>query len=115
MRSWQPWAQDVRVVEYSIQSIPSLLLSTLDVIPLLRWSRFTNRSHYHGLGVGTDPSGLREVNIAENVDCTYAVYIGNQRAPVAIGEMKRNLINSREWQTGRLSEPQQRLARELRG
>lgn len=58
---------------------------------------------------------LREVNISENVDCTYAIYIGNRRLPVAIGEMKRNLINVRDWQSGQLTLPQQKLSRELRG
>jgi len=93
--------------------------------PKLMWStggiaRYPTLSSRHGQDI--QPSAqtchtkpLGEVNIAENVDCTYAVHIGNQRVPVAIGEMKRNLINSREWQTGHLSEPQQRLGRELRG
>jgi hypothetical protein len=58
---------------------------------------------------------LTDVNITENVDCTYAMYIGNERVPIAIGEMKRNLINADEWQSSRLSTGQQRLARELRG
>ncbi|KAK3336914.1 hypothetical protein B0T19DRAFT_447695 [Cercophora scortea] len=58
---------------------------------------------------------LRDVKIPEIVDSTYAVYIGNQRFPVAIGEMKRNLIGWDHWQNGRLSAAQQKLARELRG
>lgn len=58
---------------------------------------------------------LREVSISENVDSTYGVYIGNQRFPVAIGEMKRNLISPSQWQTGNLAAAQQKLARELRG
>ncbi|KAK5655573.1 hypothetical protein OQA88_5504 [Cercophora sp. LCS_1] len=61
------------------------------------------------------PPNNRDVNISENVDSTYGVYTGNQRFPVAIGEMKRNLINDREWQSGRLGTAQQKLARELRG
>ncbi len=58
---------------------------------------------------------LRDVNISETVDSTYGVYVGSQRHPVAIGEMKRNLINRREWQSGKLGSAQQKLARELRG
>jgi hypothetical protein len=58
---------------------------------------------------------LVDVQIPENVDSTYAIYIGNQCVPLAIGEMKRNIINKREWQDGRLSDVQRRLARELRG
>jgi hypothetical protein len=58
---------------------------------------------------------LRTVNISETVDSTYGIYVGNQRYPVAIGEMKRNLINKREWQSGNLGSAQQKLARELRG
>ena len=40
---------------------------------------------------------LSDITISENVDSTYSVYIGNQRYPVAIGEMKRNLINEEDW------------------
>ncbi|KAK3369103.1 hypothetical protein B0T24DRAFT_631720 [Lasiosphaeria ovina] len=58
---------------------------------------------------------LRDVNVSKNVDSTYGVYIGNQRFPVVIGEMKRNLINNREWQSSDLGTAQQKLARELRG
>jgi len=58
---------------------------------------------------------LSDITISENVDSTYGVYIGNQRYPVAIGEMKRNLINGKDWQTNSLRDAQQKLARELRG
>ncbi|KXX81133.1 hypothetical protein MMYC01_204082 [Madurella mycetomatis] len=58
---------------------------------------------------------LRDVSISENVDSTYGVYIGNQRFPVAIGEVKRNLISPSQWQSGNLVAAQQKLARELRG
>jgi hypothetical protein len=61
----------------------------------------------------TEP--LSEITIAENVDSTYGVYIGNQRYPVAIGEIKRNLINEEDWQANSLHDSQQKLARELRG
>jgi len=36
---------------------------------------------------------LTGTNIPENIDCTYSMYVGNSRVPVAFGEMKRNLIN----------------------
>ncbi|KAL2174067.1 uncharacterized protein P884DRAFT_159421, partial [Thermothelomyces heterothallicus CBS 202.75] len=58
---------------------------------------------------------LSEITISENVDSTYGVYIGNQRYPVVIGEMKRNLINEEDWQANSLRDTQQKLARELRG
>ena len=58
---------------------------------------------------------LTGTNIPENIDCTYSMYVGNCRVPVALGEMKRNLINRREWQTGSLGDAQRKLARELRG
>jgi hypothetical protein len=58
---------------------------------------------------------LREMRVTESVDTTYGVYINNQRSPVVIGEMKRNLINVDEWQSGNLNTAQMKLARELRG
>jgi hypothetical protein len=58
---------------------------------------------------------LTEQTIPENVDSTYAMYAGNMRVPIAIGEMKRNLINATHWKSGNLMEAQQKLARELRG
>lgn len=79
-----------------------------DVV-LAAWSRFPSivqTSH-------TKP--LSDVNIPENVDSTYAMYIANMRAAVVIGETKRNLINAQEWQRGHLTRPQMKLASELRG
>ncbi|KAM0439584.1 hypothetical protein ACHAPT_000676 [Fusarium lateritium] len=58
---------------------------------------------------------LRKTDIPENADSTYAMYLNGSRAPVVIGEMKRNLIRVDSWYQGTLTEPQQRLARELRG
>ncbi|KAK0730292.1 hypothetical protein B0H67DRAFT_630674 [Lasiosphaeris hirsuta] len=58
---------------------------------------------------------LSEVSISENVDSTYAMYAGNVRIPLVIGEMKRNLINAEAWQSGELPLAQKKLARELRG
>lgn len=58
---------------------------------------------------------LGDISIPENVDSTYAMYLGGSRAPVIIGEMKRNLIRVDMWSKGQLNEAQQRLAQELRG
>lgn len=58
---------------------------------------------------------LRDIAIPDNVDATYAMYIGNTRVSVVIGEMKRNLMPESRWQSGNLEEAQQKLARELRG
>ncbi|RSL86981.1 hypothetical protein CEP52_015658 [Fusarium oligoseptatum] len=58
---------------------------------------------------------LGDKNIPENVDSTYAMYLGSSRAPVIIGEMKRNLIRVDAWCQGTVNEAQQRLAQELRG
>ena len=61
-----------------------------DVI-LAAWANFpviTQTCHTKPLG---------EVNIPENVDSTYAIYVGNVRMPLVIGEMKRNLINGVIW------------------
>lgn len=58
---------------------------------------------------------LTESNIAENIDCTYAMYMGKMRTAVIIGEIKRNLIDEPQWLTGSLREAQKKLARELRG
>jgi hypothetical protein len=60
---------------------------------------------------------LTEENISENVDVTYSTRIGNQRVPLAIGEMERGLIDPRVWQAGDISSKgsQKRLSQELRG
>ncbi|AEO59667.1 hypothetical protein MYCTH_2308128 [Thermothelomyces thermophilus ATCC 42464] len=79
-----------------------------DVV-LAAWAR------YPGIVQTCHTKPLSDVNIPENVDATYAIYIGNQRKPVVIGEMKRNLINRREWEAGNVTSSQQKLARELRG
>lgn len=56
-----------------------------------------------------------DVNVPQSVDSTYAMYIQGERAPVIIGEMKRNLIQANEWIRGDPGEPQRVLSRELRG
>lgn len=61
----------------------------------------------------TNPPG--DVNVPQSVESTYAMYIQGGRAPVIIGEMKRNLIQANEWIRGDPGEPQRVLSRELRG
>ncbi|KAK3933729.1 hypothetical protein QBC46DRAFT_401384 [Diplogelasinospora grovesii] len=60
---------------------------------------------------------LTDENISENIDSTYSTKIGNRRVPLAIGEMKRNLITPQDWQTGDISSKgaQKKLSQELRG
>lgn len=59
---------------------------------------------------------LREETIKEHVDVTYSVKSDKGRRTLAVGEMKRNLIEADEWETGQLiSEGQKTLARELQG
>ena len=64
---------------------------------------------------------ISEVAIAENVDVMYSVRIGNQRFPLAVGEIKRNIINKdlRYWQRAAdlsvVKGPQMKLSQELRG
>lgn len=43
------------------------------------------------------------------------VYIPNLRVALVIGEMKQNLINSQKWQSGHLTNLQNKLRLELRG
>ncbi|KAF5252257.1 hypothetical protein FANTH_2813 [Fusarium anthophilum] len=58
---------------------------------------------------------ISEENIAENVDCVFSVRMGNTRRTVAIGEMKRNLLEE-DWQDGTIvSASQKKLSQELRG
>ncbi|KAJ4307647.1 hypothetical protein N0V84_012591 [Fusarium piperis] len=72
--------------------------------------------HRYPTVVPTDHTNpLGDVNIPQNVDSTYAMYIDGSRAPVIIGEMKRNLIRAREWNRGELGNPQLALSQELRG
>ncbi|KAL1861753.1 hypothetical protein VTK73DRAFT_6929 [Phialemonium thermophilum] len=87
------------------------LNSEISNVVLAAWTKYPNvlqTSH-------TRP--LTEENISENVDSTYSVTIGDQRVPLAIGEMKRNLISAKEWQGGDISTrgPQKKLSQELRG
>ena len=55
--------------------------------------------------------------IPEKIDMTFTTKIGNRRRPIAIGEMKRNLIAPGAWQRGTLrgSASQKKLSQELRG
>ena len=60
---------------------------------------------------------LTDETIPENVDITYSVKLGQRRFPLAIGEIKRNLISADVWSRGGTltSVRQQKLSRELRG
>ncbi|CAH0046087.1 unnamed protein product [Clonostachys solani] len=59
---------------------------------------------------------LLEQNTPENVDSTFSVKFGQQRRTVAIGEIKRNLIDTADWQRGSITAASQRkLSQELRG
>ncbi|KAJ3528748.1 hypothetical protein NM208_g10064 [Fusarium decemcellulare] len=60
---------------------------------------------------------LSEETITENTDLTFSVKIGNRRHAVAIGEMKRNILEPRAWRTGNVSaaKQQEKLSKELRG
>lgn len=55
--------------------------------------------------------------IPEEVDATYSVKFGDTKTVLAIGEMKRNLLDARRWQRGEISEneAQNKLSKELRG
>lgn len=45
---------------------------------------------------------LREHQIAETVDVAYSIKHGGRKCHIAIGEMKRNLINGRDWKGRKL-------------
>ncbi len=81
-------------------------ISSVALAGFAMYPEVTQTSHTKPLG---------EANVAENIDSTYAVYMNNTRVAQVILEAKRNLIDLTEWQNGRLSKPQQRLAKVLRG
>lgn len=55
--------------------------------------------------------------ISENVDSIFSAKFSGERAPLIIGEMKRNLISATAWQSGNILDQrsQVKLSRELRG
>lgn len=59
------------------------------------------------------PLAEKTINITADV-VYYFKRLGATRVPVAIGEFKRNLIDP-SWETGRPSDSQMSLSRELRG
>ncbi|KAI1113867.1 hypothetical protein F5Y14DRAFT_462176 [Nemania sp. NC0429] len=81
-------------------------ISSIALAAFARFPELTQTSH-------TKP--LSEVSIAESVDATYAPYIDGTRVAQLIVEVKRNLIAGHEWQSGRLTVVQRKLAKELRG
>ncbi|KAL2163218.1 hypothetical protein VTH06DRAFT_5274 [Thermothelomyces fergusii] len=93
-------------VEADVEHFWHTEISDVVLAAWARWPRIVQTCH-------TAPSSGEK--ISETVDATYALYIGDQKKPVVIGEMKRNLILPNEWMTGTLRETQQKLARELRG
>ncbi|KAJ4308011.1 hypothetical protein N0V84_012351 [Fusarium piperis] len=60
---------------------------------------------------------LTDQNISENIDITFSIKIDNRRLPIAIGEIKRNLLDPDAWREGRAAElsHQRKLSQELRG
>ena len=56
-------------------------------------------------------------HISEEVDSTYTVKFSKGRTVLAIGEMKRNLIDAERWQLGDVARAagQVKLSKELRG
>ncbi|KAK3187218.1 hypothetical protein K4F52_004122 [Lecanicillium sp. MT-2017a] len=58
---------------------------------------------------------LTDKSVTEAVDVTYSVKKDTTRMHITIGEMKRCLIASRDWETGHLRKQQQVLSQELRG
>ena len=71
---------------------------------------------YPGIRQELEAKPLSTINIPETVDMMYTLRVGNIRAPVAIGETKRNILRPEEWQAGRLRNEQQlKLSQELRG
>ncbi|KXX77148.1 hypothetical protein MMYC01_207562 [Madurella mycetomatis] len=85
--------------------------SEISNIVLPAWNQFpvvTQTSH-------TKPP--RVDNISEEVDAVYSVRFGGGRTVLAIGEMKRNLVDARLWQRGNIysNAGQKKLSQELRG
>ncbi|KAK0701106.1 hypothetical protein B0T21DRAFT_321997 [Apiosordaria backusii] len=85
--------------------------SEISNIVLAAWNQYpvvTQTSH-------TKPPLI--ANISEEVDTTYSVKFGATRTVLAIGEMKRNLVDPRLWQGGDISSSasQKKLSQELRG
>ncbi|KAM0436743.1 hypothetical protein ACHAPT_002454 [Fusarium lateritium] len=60
---------------------------------------------------------LSSRSIPENIDSTFSIKFAGKRAPLAIGEMKRNLISATAWQSGYIlgQGSQVKLSQELRG
>ncbi|KAI8715920.1 hypothetical protein NCS52_01101000 [Fusarium sp. LHS14.1] len=60
---------------------------------------------------------LSEDNIPENIDSAFSIYAGSSRFPIAIGEIKRNLLEPDAWLQGGVahSRRQVKLSQELQG
>ncbi|KAF4459883.1 hypothetical protein FALBO_13361 [Fusarium albosuccineum] len=81
--------------------IVSVVLSAFNAYPIMMQT-----SH-------TKP--LSEETITENTDLTFSVKIDNRRHTVAIGEMKRNILEPKVWRMGNVSaaKQQEKLSKEL--
>ena len=124
-RAFIPWGKD-DTLRLSAHAVPSnqrtwLFATEADcelwfhseisnvVLPV--WSRYpvvTQTSH-------TKPPHVN--NISEEVDAVYSTTVGDHTTVLAIGEMKRDLIEETLWQLGNISssEGQKKLSQELRG
>ncbi|ODA83598.1 hypothetical protein RJ55_02113 [Drechmeria coniospora] len=85
--------------------------SEISNVVLAAWSQYpalTQTSHSKPMG---------DKAVAEEIDATYAFRSRHHKVALAIGEMKRNLINPGPWQRGNISMDmtQKRLSKELRG
>ncbi|KAJ4325303.1 hypothetical protein N0V84_003524 [Fusarium piperis] len=60
---------------------------------------------------------LSSRNISEIIDSIFSAKFSGERAPLVIGEMKRNLISAAAWQSGKIldQKSQVKLSQELRG
>ncbi|KAK4152614.1 hypothetical protein C8A00DRAFT_16102 [Chaetomidium leptoderma] len=74
-------------------------------------------NEYRGVTQSSHIKPPRTDRIPEEVDSTYTVKVRNERTVLAIGEMKRNLVENVRWQQGSLggSMGQVKLSQELRG
>ncbi|POR39747.1 Uncharacterized protein TPAR_00065 [Tolypocladium paradoxum] len=80
-------------------------------VVLAAWAR------YPAIWQTSHSKPFTETSVSENVDVAYSVKIGGIRYTIAIGEIKRNLIDLEDWQSGSISSTgtQMRLSKELRG
>ncbi|KAI8677297.1 hypothetical protein NCS56_00619500 [Fusarium sp. Ph1] len=80
-------------------------------VTLAAWKR------YPGVIQASHCKPLSSQSIPENIDSTFSIKFAGKRAPLVIGEMKRNLISATAWQSGFIlgQASQMKLSQELRG